>query len=151
MKKIARCQHSQAKFLTSALHMTRPKATGGIRGKCIFCPPSKCVVHRKFCFTPTMKTKISPPKMHLPTKPLDATTGLHQWCTESGFWSPIRPDIGNFWIWIGYRFLFNRMRCQAKFLTSAKFLTCYCYAVYFASQNTEIKSCIYFFDVCCVN
>jgi len=26
---------------------------------------------------------------------------IYQWCTGSGFWSPIRPDIKNFWIWNG--------------------------------------------------
>jgi len=35
---------------------------------------------------------------------------LNQWSTGSGFWSPIRPDIKFFWIWIGYRFPFNRIR-----------------------------------------
>jgi len=35
-------------------------------------------------------------------------TGWYQWCTGSGFWSPIRPDINNFLI--GYRFRFNRIR-----------------------------------------
>jgi len=35
-----------------------------------------------------------------------------QWCAGSGFWSPIQPDIWNFLDldWIGYRFLFNRIR-----------------------------------------
>jgi len=32
--------------------------------------------------------------------------GLHQWCTGSGFWSPIRPDISNFLDldWISFPF-----------------------------------------------
>jgi len=41
----------------------------------------------------------------------------------------------------------NRTRYQAKFLTSAKFLTWCC----FSSQNKEIRCGNYFFDVCCVN
>jgi len=30
----------------------------------------------------------------------------NQWCTGSGFWSPIRPDIWIFWIWIGFDIVF---------------------------------------------
>jgi len=44
----------------------------------------------------------------------------------------------------------NWTRCQAKFLTSAKFLTCIIFQ-FFASQNKETKSLNYFFDVCCAN
>jgi len=29
-----------------------------------------------------------------------------QWCKGSGFWSPIRPDICFFWIWIGLDIVF---------------------------------------------
>ena len=29
-----------------------------------------------------------------------------QWCTGSGFWSPVRADIWIFWIWIGLDILF---------------------------------------------
>jgi len=40
--------------------------------------------------------------------------------------------------------------CQAKFLTSANFLTYDCLSVIF-SQIKEIKFDDYFFDMCCVN
>jgi len=40
--------------------------------------------------------------------------GLHQWCTGSGFLSPIPPDTKNFLDLdcFGYRFRFNRIRTQ---------------------------------------
>ena len=33
-----------------------------------------------------------------------------QWCTGSGFWSPIRPDVWIYVDWIGYRSPLNRIR-----------------------------------------
>jgi len=30
-----------------------------------------------------------------------------QWCTGSGFWSPIRQILGIFWIWIGLDIVFS--------------------------------------------
>ena len=47
-------------------------------------------------------------------------SNTNQWCTGSGFWSPIRPDIRNVLEWIGYRFPFNRI--QKRIIQMKKFV-----------------------------
>jgi len=50
-----------------------------------------------------------------------------------------------------YIFGLKLIRCEAKFLTSAEISDLLFFLSYFASQNKEIKSGNYFFDVCCAN
>ena len=72
---------------------------------------------------------------------------------HGGFRGGRSPHPGSFPVlqrWARIRTEANFDRCQAKFLTSAKFLPWFCFNN-FASHNKEVNSGNYFFDVCCVN
>ena len=63
---------------------------------------------------------------------------------------PHHKSLNLWWCaWTGFCIFW--IRCQVKFLTSAKFLDLIFFVSYYASQNRRIKFGNYFFDVCCAN